>query len=504
MRELLVDFSFFELRGALVENGQAVDFLVEPLSPAPWRLRDIFWARVTKVLPELGGAIVELGPIQALLQTRFFPNCPVLWTQGKPTPVSDRWTYVSRNLKKGLELLVQLRKPPREDKGALVSSRISVDGLFLSFRPGSPEIRWPWQLGPDMRAKISQAVRTKLGEHDGFSAHIRSAFATETDLVAELARLREQWRRAFAAVVQAPAVGLVYRPADPLARIFLELGHPVLDRILVDGPEHAVEAVRRTWSALTNGRPVPIERHAKPAALFVHSNVEEQIENALKPEVGLPAGGSIRFEKTAGATVVDVNSSVASSPLSRAPHTSGSRGLSSLNSEATKVVARQLRLRAIPGSIVIDFANSRPAQAETRLASLVRDSCRDDPYVASVHGHRGCALVHVQREYRRLSLAEQFLVPCPQCGCPDRALDPSARVRQFLHRVLQELRIVPAPAKIVAEVPDEIFVYLRTQGRDLLDQLIAHAGCPVDLSPGTAPDPRLRIVVGTKGLPNPD
>ncbi|GBD26056.1 Ribonuclease G [bacterium HR30] len=493
MRELLLEFSYFELRGALVEDGELVELSIESVPEEPLRPGDIFWARVIKLMPELRGAMVDLGPARGFLQARNFPECLTMLSVPGPS-VEQCSSYVPNRLREGLELPVQVRKLPRDEKAALVTSRIVIDGFFLSFRPGWPEVSWPWQVPRDVRERIAATTRSILGKHDGFAAHLRSIFASPTELLAELERLRQTWLMIAWRLKESANPGLVYRTSDPFTRILQEIAHPELDAVYVDGPESLCERVKAAWSQLTLERPVPMLQYSGKEALFVERRLEQQIEQALGVEVPLPNGGQLLFETTAGGTIVDVNSPGLGQALIRDAANPGIDHRMNVNLQAARAIATQVRLRGCAGSIVVDLINTFRDKERRRFARSISECFRNDPWVRALYLHDHGALLHIQREYHRPSLAELLLDPCPHCGAANRIPTLRTRARNLLRLAMQKLRLAPKAAKIVADVPAELLNYFHQNEPCLVSGFATATGIPLELHLAQQCEPQIRII----------
>lgn len=487
MRELLIEYSYFEWRGALLENGELLELTIEAIPEDTLRPRDVFWARVVKLLPELRGAIVDLGVARGFLQPRQYPNCPVLRVNSASSATSSP-SYVSCRLREGLELPVQIRKLPRAGKVAQVTSRIAVDGFYLSWHPGWPDTSWPWQASREVRQRVANTLQPHLRPQDGFSAHLRSTAASEAELLAEVDMLQHAWKHVVSRLQGRQDLGLAYRMEDPVSRIFVDIAPAMVDALYVDGPEFAVERARAAWSRMTYQRETPVIRHTQNQSLFVERQVDEQLQRALQPTCPLPQGGHLLFEPTEGATVVDVNSSALGIIRPAGSLSQLDQSLSDVNTLAAKTIATQVRLRGYAGSIVVDLVNSLRGRQRQNFARYLSLCLRDDPWVRAFHVHDKCTLVHIQREYRRPSLAEQLLDPCPHCGSRNHSLTPRAQARDLLRQTIQKLRLAPQAHKVVAEAPAQVVTHLQQNEPYLLREFRQQTGVLLDLrvSPQTA------------------
>ena len=491
MKELLLQFGFLGLRAALVEDGELTEFIAEPPVPEEVRFGDIFRARVTTLLPPLRAALVDLGDGRtALLQSPRFPVCQTLSIElGKGNPARFAARYVEVALKEGLQLIVQVRRLPHEQKAALVSPRIRVEDFFLALRPGTREFQWPKQCSAKWQERIFALLAPFAERLGGFVVERRGLQATDGELLQEANRLEDTWRTIAEAILAANRPGLVYRERDPIAYLLRESADVELDSILLDAPEFE-ETVRRCWTSLAPEHPARVRVAVDSPDLFTSRRVDEQLRVALQPEVPLPHGGLVRFEFTTAGTLVDVDTACAHSLRSfRTPKTT------QVNMEAARVVARQVRLRALGGKILVDFIDPGTAELRKRLGSQVVTMFYQDRFVDAVHMHPGCTLVDVHRRRRRLPLADQFLAPCRACGSPHQTWSVSARARDLLQRAWAQYKLLSEGQKLRIEGPPGVVHHLQRIEPELLQKFARVSGIPVEVEPAPSEEPRISFIM---------
>jgi Rne/Rng family ribonuclease len=270
-----------------------------------------------------------------------------------------------------------------------------------------------------------------------------AASASDAELLAELARLREQWRQIETAASTVTPPARLHAVDDPVARLLLDQLAPDLERIVVGDPATLVRA--RTW--LAAWRPVMADRLVSIAEPFEATGVAEQLEEALRPDVPLAGGGSLIIQPTAALTAIDVNG--------------GGRRALEANLEAAREIARQLRLRRIGGTVVVDVIDLPHRGARARVLNALRAAVADDPSPVQVFTMSRFALVEISRKRSGPSLAEMLGRPCP--GCAGAGTLPGLRWRA--EQLMRALAQRP-PARAAVQAAPDLHAYLSGAGRD--------------------------------------
>src|SRR5690606_4383952 len=332
--ELIIERSPLGLRAGLLEDGRLleVDQLDEPLDARG----DIVLGRVRAVDPDLGAAFVDCGlASDAFLGAR----------DARHLPGAGRDQPIERMVSEGQAVLVQVRQDAAAGKAARVTGDIALVGAYLVLRPRRRGISLSARLQRTPAAAEQRARAVALFPDDGgITLRRAAALASDAELLAELARLRETWAEIEAAARGARPPARLYGVDDPLHRLLLEHVAPDLERIVIGDQASLVRA--RNW--LLEWQPGLAPRLESVADPFEATGAAEQLEEALQPTVPLPGGGSLIIEPTAAFTAIDVNA--------------GGRQALEANLAAAREIARQLRLRRIGGTVVIDFIDlpSRP------------------------------------------------------------------------------------------------------------------------------------------------
>jgi ribonuclease G len=454
--ELVIERSPFGLKGALLEDGRLVEFdvLDEPQGDPRG---DIVLGRVRAVDPDLGAAFVDCG----LTEDAWLGARDARFIAG-----AARDTPIERMLSEGQGVLLQVRQGPIAGKAPRGTGDIALVGVHLVLRPHRRDVALSARLERTPEAAAQQARAAALFPEGGVTLRRGAALASDAELLAELARLREQWAEIEAAARAATPPARVHAVHDPLHRLLLERIAPDLERIVVGDQALLVRA--RHW--LAEWQPALAGRLASAADPFEATGVAEQLERALQPSVPLAGGGSLIIQPTAAFTAIDVNGG-------------GCRALEA-NLAAAREIARQLRLRRIGGTAVVDFIDLPARTARARVLAALRDVLARDPVPAQAFSMSRFGLVEISRKRTGPSLAELLGRACPVCDGAGTV--PGLRWRaEDLMRALANL--LPGQTTVLA-APD-LHDYLNGTGRAAWQTFLGRYGDRVELciDPSLAP-----------------
>jgi Ribonuclease G/E len=356
-RTLLLAAGPGEARAALLEEDEVVELRVERAAAA--RVGEVCLGRVVAVLPGMEAALVEIGAEKPALLERKHALAP---------------------FHEGQALVVQVVREARAEKGAALTARLAIGGTFLVLTPGRPGVRVPTELQGEV---LRRALGPKLQEGEGVNLREGAAGAELPALEADLARLRARWSE-MRARAEAAAPGPLESPPSPLHRLAAEaLGEWTPASIRAESPRVAAALRGQVGVAVEPG---------------VRALVDEAVEAALAPVVKLPAGGSLAFEPTRAATVIDVDGG-------------GAKSLLDANKAAAHEVARQIRLRNLGGQILVDFISMEGAARRQAVLDTLAQALKRDPARPHALGWTRMGLVELTRRRRRPALAELLTEP---------------------------------------------------------------------------------------------
>ncbi len=458
--EILIDAGPRRRRIALLARGRLLElYLSLPGDRHPER---IIMGRVRTLQADLDAAFVDIGEErQALLPAR--------------DTAAKRGTPISRAVREGESLLVQVKREAEGEKGARISARPRLSGRALVFLPLGHDVELSSRIKkPDQRQRL-QALGRMLRERHGGGLRLRSRTAKYDDaaLEQEADDLCRRWRDIQSAAASAKALLLLDPGDDPMTVVLREHAGVSLRRIRVDDSALAAE-LQAAWG----DQGPAIEVHDGAGALFDERGLEAQIESALATDVTLPSGGRIIMEHTQALTAVDVDSGQAANPGSNGDPARLAR---ETNTEAAREIARQLRLREIGGRMVIDFIPMRGKGEVAALLKKLQGFLADDPGGVHLGRMSELGLVELTRRRRQPALAQRLGEVC--IPCTGSGLRPTARyvADNLLQRILRESHAAKGRALDVRAAA-AVVVDLGGPDGSILTDLEKARGCRVRLT----------------------
>ncbi len=394
-----------ERRVAVVEDGRLRDLYVEHGRPVQ-QSGDIYLARVESIVSGMNAAFLNLGDGR---------NGFLYLADAKGFSVHENG-----------ELIVQVTKTPRRSKGARVTPQVSLPGRFFVYLPFAGSVGVSRKIGS---AKDRQRLRALVGSVERGGVIIRTAAqdAADEDLAADLAQLQEQWERIEQSAKLRMSPGVLWQEDGFLIRALRdELAHHISE-VVTDSRE-AFDAVKGFVSAAGAGWSGQVSLLEKGIDLFEYCGLTQEIESLIRPKVWLPSGGYLVIDQTEALTAIDVNSGkcVDGSSLSAIVKTT--------NLEAAREIARQIRLRAIGGIVIVDFIDMESEADRTAVLDALKDASAADPNKVRVYGMTSLGLAEVTRKRTRLDLRSQMTQPCSSC-CEGRTWKDEALAASVKRRL---------------------------------------------------------------------
>ena len=373
--EILADACPGERRVALLSKGAVVE-IRHARDRAPSLVGNVYRARVGKVAPSLDAAFLDLGEsVEAFLNA----------------------ADALAPLVEGETVLVQIRTDAVPGKAAVATARPALAGRYLVLRPGATDSAVSPRVAPGAdRARLERFLAGWLG----WTARTAAVGVDDTALAAERAALEASWRRIEAAARATGGPARLHAELPLALRLWRD--HPNAAHLVVDGEDEVVDW-RRTVAALWPDRVSAILRHDGAEPLFEARGVEEAIERALDPRVALPGGAELVIEETTALVAIDVNLAGAAGR--------GEGATLAANEAAARAVAREMRVRALAGRIVVDFVAMARREHRERVLAALRTAVADDPAGVRVFGFSATGLVEMTRRRDRESLAQTLCDP---------------------------------------------------------------------------------------------
>jgi ribonuclease E len=386
---------------AVLEDGIVVEHYINQSSSGSL-VGNVYLGRVQNVLPGMEAAFVDIGKGRNAVLYAGEVNWDAAGLDGQPKKIETA-------LKSGDPVLVQVTKDPVGQKGARLTSQISLPGRFLVYVPNNPMTGISRKLPDRERSRLKTILKAIVPEDAGVIVRTASEGASEEELGRDVARLAAQWTDIEAKSKTALPPTMLYGEPDISIKVVRDIFNEDVKKLIVSGAD-AWETVEQYVSYVAPDLADRLEKYVGTTDVFTEYRVDEQIAKALDRKVYLPSGGSLVIDRTEAMTVVDVNTGKFIGQGGNLEQT-----VTKNNMEAAEEIVRQLRLRDIGGIIVIDFIDmvleSNRDQVIRRLIEcLGRD--RTKHQVAEV---TSLGLVQMTRKRIGAGLLEVFSEPCDHC-----------------------------------------------------------------------------------------
>jgi ribonuclease E len=386
---------------AVLEDGIVVEHYINQSSSGSL-VGNVYLGRVQNVLPGMEAAFVDIGKGRNAVLYAGEVNWDAAGLDGQPKKIETA-------LKSGDPVLVQVTKDPVGQKGARLTSQISLPGRFLVYVPNNPMTGISRKLPDRERSRLKTILKAVVPEDAGVIVRTASEGASEEELGRDVARLAAQWTDIEAKSKTASPPTMLYGEPDISIKVVRDIFNEDVKKLIVSGAD-AWETVEQYVSYVAPDLADRLEKYVGTTDVFTEYRIDEQIAKALDRKVYLPSGGSLVIDRTEAMTVVDVNTGKFIGQGGNLEQT-----VTKNNMEAAEEIVRQLRLRDIGGIIVIDFIDmvleSNRDQVIRRLIEcLGRD--RTKHQVAEV---TSLGLVQMTRKRIGAGLLEVFSESCDHC-----------------------------------------------------------------------------------------
>jgi ribonuclease E len=442
-----------ELRVAIVDGQRLIDLDIESAAKEQ-RKSNIYKAVITRIEPSLEAAFVDYGaerhgflPFKEVSRSYFKPGIDV----GKAT--------IKEALQVGQELIVQVEKDERGNKGAALTTFISLAGRYLVLMPNNPRGGGvSRRIEGDERQELRE-VMDQLDVPPGMSLIARTAGIgrSREELEWDMNYLLQLWRAIEGAAQSQSGAFLIYLESSLVIRAIRDYFHADIGEILID-TDDIFEQAQHFMATVMPNSVSRIKRYRDDVPLFSRFQIEHQIESAYSRQVTLPSGGAIVIDHTEALVSVDVNSGRA---------TKGSdieETAFRTNCEAADEIARQLRLRDLGGLIVIDFIDMESSKNQREVENRLRDALRYDRARVQMGKISRFGLLELSRQRLRPALAETSYITCPRCTGTGHIRSTESAALHIL-RILEEEAMKENTGAIHAQVPVDVGTFLLNEKR---------------------------------------
>ncbi|MDH5617705.1 MAG: Rne/Rng family ribonuclease [Gammaproteobacteria bacterium] len=449
-----------ELRMAMVDGQLLYDLNIE--APASQRKKaNIYLGKITRIEPSLEAAFVDYGADRH----GFLPFKEISPEYFSKEAKNGGKLNIRDVLKEGQNIVVQVDKEERGNKGAALTTFVSLAGRFIVLKPNKA------RSGGVSRRIIGgdrDAARKSLNEiivPDGMSVILRTAGIDRSaeELAWDLENLLTVWTAILNVVLERPAPFLIYRESDSVVRALRDYLTNEIGEILIDDEATYKDAYEHVQQTMPHNLK-KLKHYEDPVPLFTRFQIESQIESAFAHTVHLPSGGSIVIDHTEALVSIDINSARATK--------GGDIEATALNTnlEAADEIARQLRIRDLGGLIVIDFIDMGPAKHQRDVENRLRDAVRQDRARVQIGKISRFGLLEMSRQRLRPSIGESSHMTCPRCSGFGNIRSVESLALAILRIVGEEAR-KERTAKVIAQLPVEVSTYLLNEKRDWVQAL---------------------------------
>ncbi|MEQ8800968.1 MAG: ribonuclease E, partial [Haliea sp.] len=450
-----------ELRVALVDGQRLYDLDIENRTRLQ-KKSNIYKGRITRVEPSLEAAFVDFGaerhgflPLKEIAREYFYKD---------PGNVEGR-LKIKEVVKEGTEIIVQVDKEERGNKGAALTTFISMAGRYMVLMPNNPKAGGiSRRIEGDDRSELREALGG-LEIPNGMGVIIRTAGVGRTteELQWDLNYLLQLWESITTANQEVKAPALLFQESNVIIRAVRDYLRDDIDQVLIDSDDALAEAIEFVSMVMPKYKN-RIKRYEDSIPLFNRFQIESQIETAFQREVRLPSGGSIVIDPTEALVSIDINSA-------RATKGSDIEDTAlQTNLEAADEIARQLRLRDMGGLVVIDFIDMLAAKNQRNVENRMRDALELDRARVQVGRISRFGLLEMSRQRLRPSLGETSAIVCPRCTGQGSIRDTKSLALSIL-RLMEEEAIKDRSAEVRGIVPVDVAAYLLNEKRAALSEI---------------------------------
>ncbi len=456
-----------ELRVAIVDGQNLYDIDIE--QPARDNKKsNIYKGRITRIEPSLEAAFVEYGaerhgflPLKEISRDYFQAG------------VDPNKAGIKELLREGQEVVVQVDKEERGNKGAALTTFISLAGRYMVLMPNSPTAGGvSRRIEGDDRAELKKAMDA-LAIPDDMGVIIRTAGVGRDaeELQWDLDYLLSIWRAIAEAALTKPAPFLIYQESRLIVRALRDYMRSDIGEILVDTPEMYDEALEFVEQVMPHNKR-KLKHYTDDVPLFNRFQIESQIENAYERTIRLPSGGALVIDQTEALTAIDVNSARA---------TKGGdieETAFNTNLEAAEEVARQLRLRDLGGLVVIDFIDMSSNKHQRDVENRLQNALKYDRARVQIGRISRFGLLEMSRQRLRPSLGEASQIVCPRCEGHGRMRSIESLSLSII-RVAEEHAMKDNTGQVLVQAPVEIANFLLNEKRSALREIERRHDAPI-------------------------
>ena len=463
--EILINVTPPETRVAVIENGVLQELIIER-SRERGLVGNIYKGEVCRVLPGMQAAFVDIG-----LPKAAFIHLSDLCAKDLEEKGSD---VIEHYLHEGQPIVVQVVKDPMGNKGARLTTEISIPSRYQVYMPYSNNSGVSQRIECDAeRARLRACLDAFRQEQKcgGFIARTAAECANEATLIADMTFLLKLWESIVEKIATAKPKQFIHKDLPLSVRTLRDLYKEGIDRVRVDSKETYQRLLEFAEVFVPEIVPV-IEHYSGECPVFDIYSVEDEIKKALERKVKLKSGGYLIFDQTEAMTTVDVNTG----------GYVGGRNLEETifktNLEAAQTIARQLRLRNLGGIIIIDFIDMKSEEHKKQVLQALERNLEKDRAKTKITEVSVLGLVEMTRKRTRESLEHILCEPCSACGGRGVLKTPESMCLEIFREIIREVRLYKVQTLLVL-ASNEVVEMLLDEEADMLAELEVFLGVQI-------------------------
>jgi ribonuclease G len=421
-QEILLNVETKELRYAFLRQGGLHDLILER-KKSRQLTGNIYRGRVTNILHNIQSAFIDVDEgengfihISDILENtqKFKEMYEMEFELGASAAKTQKESDISKIMKEGQPVLVQVVKEPIGSKGARLTSNLSIAGRYLVLLPNTPHRGVSRKIeNPAERDRLKKIIRSfEMPTDMGIICRTSSINASSEQLIDEATDLLSSWQEIMSGFNKASKPKCLYEESDLIKRSVLTAVNKKCDRIMTDDFP-TFQRLKKIYEKYSDEHPLKIELYRDKTPMFERFNVEREIDKALRRKIWLHSGGYLFFDRTEAMYTIDVNSGRSTQQSSVG---NVEEALVRINMEAAEEIARQLRLRNVGGLVICDFIDMRSRKNQRRVLDCLKEAMKEDSAKCTILGMSEFGLVEMTRQRNRESLSQTLNTPCPYCS----------------------------------------------------------------------------------------
>lgn len=458
--EILVNHTQYETRVAILEDGVLQDVFVER-ERRRGMVGNIYKGRVQRVLPGLDAGFIDIG-----LDKAGFLHAKNIAKKQPNTPITEL-------LHEGQTVLVQVLKDPIGTKGVRLTTEISIPSRFLVYLPNSTDIGVSFKISEEQREILRQALTQFQNGTGGFIARTALENADLSAMHTDHEYLQRVWATIQENQAKMKVGSLIYGELPLFLKVMRDMVSPNVERIIVDS-EKVFEEMSNFANTFLNTMTYNLHLHRENIGLFHRYGIEDEIEQSLKRQVPLKSGGYLIIDETEAMTTIDVNTGAF---VGKCSHDDT---IYKTNLEASKAIARQLRLRSLGGIIMIDFIDMNQPEHQADVTNALNEALAGDKNKYTISPMSALGIMEMTRKRTHESLRQVMCESCPTCNGLGYVKSAETLVYQIFRDLLHEAREYN-PRGLTVRADSDLIEFICEEESIAFADLQALLGIPIEL-----------------------